>query len=143
MLKNKKIIIGVGLIFIIIGLIVFSNKTSQLLFQEEIGALQENTEQKVVLVIDDDEGILKIFQAEYQEGMTAFNLLSDEAGKLNLKIKTYDIGIFIEAIGEKENGEGGKYWVYYINGEMPSVAADKTKLKPGDKVEFKFEKSPF
>ena len=45
--------------------------------------------------------------------------------------------------GIEENGENGKYWLYYVNGEMPMVSADKKELRPGDKVEFKFEKSPF
>ena len=53
------------------------------------------------------------------------------------------MGILIEAIGEKENGKDGKYWLYYVNGEMPQVAADKQILKANEVVEFKFEKSPF
>jgi len=58
-----------------------------------------------------------------------------------LKTKTYDFGIFIEAIGDKENGEDGKYWMYYVNEEMPMMAVDKKEIGPGDKIEFKFEKS--
>ena len=33
--------------------------------------------------------------------------------------------------------------MYYANREIFLVAADKSKLKPGDSIEFKFEKSPF
>jgi len=77
--------------------------------------------------------------------MIAFDLLKEGAEKLDLslKTKTYDMGILMEAIGSKENGEDGKYWMYYVNEEMPLVAVDKKEIKPGDKIEFKFEKSPF
>jgi len=76
--------------------------------------------------------------------MTAFDLLKKGTEELNLtlKNKTYDIGIFIEAIGDKENGQDGKYWMYYVNAEMPIIAADKKELNARDKTEFKFEKPP-
>lgn len=152
-MKNYlKIIIFLGIvtgIVIITALMVFPDKVNQLIFKEEIATIkessQENIEQKVVLIIDDSEGTPKTFEAEFKEGMTAFDLLKNEMEKINttLKTKTYDIGVFIEVIGDKENGQDGKYWLYYVNGEMPMVAADKYELKIGDKVEFKFEKSPF
>lgn len=92
-----------------------------------------------------EKGAVLSFQNQFKEKMTAFDLLKERAGEsgLALKTKTYDIGILIEAIGEKKNGDGGFYWMYYVNGELPMVAADKYELKPGDKVEFKFEKSTF
>jgi len=33
--------------------------------------------------------------------------------------------------------------MYYASMGMSLVAADKSKLKPDDSIEFKFEKSPF
>ena len=77
--------------------------------------------------------------------MTAFDLLEQGTNKLGLSLKTkkYDIGIFIEAIGDKENGQEEKYWLYYHNDQMADIAADKLEIKAGDKIEFKFESSPF
>jgi len=137
--------IGIGIILIIGGWLILSDQIDQLIFQEEIGIPSENIKQEVILVIDGGEGTQKNFEAEFKEGLTAFNLLEEGIEKLGLtlKTKTYDMGIYIEAIGDKENGEDGKYWLYYVNEEMPSVAADKKEIKPGDKIEFKFEKSPF
>jgi hypothetical protein len=111
----------------------------------ETGIPKNNIRQEVILVIDEGEGTIKTFETEFKEGMTAFDLLKEKTGEidLTLKFKTYDVGVFIEAIGDKENGEDGKYWLYYVNGEMSQVASDKQLLVPGDKVEFKFEKSPF
>ncbi len=144
--KNIFIKIGIGIIIVIGGWIIFSNIILHSGGEEETAGLpgQEEVEKEVVLVIDD--GIQpKTFAVEFREGMTAFDLLKNKAEESNLvlKTKTYDIGIMIEAIGEKENGQDGKYWLYYVNGEMASVSADKKEIKSGDKIEFKFEKSPF
>jgi len=138
--------IGIGIIIIVSSWIIFSEKIEKPISEEEIGIPQENIKKETVsLVIDDGSGAPKIFETEFNKEITAFDLLKNKAGELNLvlKTKTYDIGIFIEAIGDKENGQDGKYWLYYVNGEMPMVSADKRELKAGDKVEFRFEKSPF
>jgi hypothetical protein len=145
--KNIFIKIGIGIIIVIGGWIIFSNIVEQFVIQKEAGGLsvQDNIGKETVLISDNGEEEPQIFKAEAREGMTAFDLLKNKADESNLvlKTKTYDIGILIEAIGEKENGQDGKYWLYYVNGEMASVSADKKEIKPGDKIEFKFEKSPF
>jgi len=144
---NILLVIGIGLIILVSGLVIFSDRIDQLFFQKETGTPQENIEesikQEVVLIIDNGEGEPETFKVEFKEGMTAFDLLKEKTEELNivLKTKTYDIGIFIEVIGDKENGEEEKYWMYYVNDEMPMVSADKNEIKAGDKVEFKFEKS--
>ena len=138
--------VGIGMVLIIGGWLIFSNEISQRIFQEEIKIPQENIKREIVsLVIDDGEGTPKNFEVEFNEVITAFDLLKEgiEKSDLFLKTKTYDMGILIEAIGNKENGQDGKYWLYYVNGEMPMVSADKEEIKPGDKVEFRFEKSSF
>ena len=137
--------IGIGLIIIVTAFAIFSIKIGQFFPEEEIRISQEKPENKVTLVIDDGEGSPRVLEAEIGAGVTAFDLLRNETEELNiaLKTKTYDVGIFIEVIGDKENGQDGKYWMYYVNGELPMVAADKKEIKVGDRVEFKFEKSPF
>ena len=147
MKKNIFIKIGIGIIIIIGGWIICSNIVEQSSIQKEVGSLsvQDSVEKEIVLIIDNGEEEPQIFKAEGKEGITAFDLLKNKAEEsgLVLKTKTYDIGVMIEAIGEKENGQDGKYWLYYVNGEMASVSADKEEIKPGDEIEFKFEKSPF
>lgn len=140
------ILIGLIVILVIVaGWALFSFIDLQLIPQEKGQELTEEVKEEVFLVINYGEEPVPILKADFREGMTAFDLLKNGTEKLNIPLKTkaYDIGIFIEAIGDKENGSEGKYWLYYVNGEMPSVAADKKELKPGDKIEFKFEKSPF
>jgi len=147
MVKNIFIKIGIGIIIVIGGWIIFSNAVERFTIQKEAGGLsvQEKIGKETVLIIDNGEGEPQSFKVEEKEGITAFDLLKNKAEELNLvlKTKTYDIGIMIEAIGEKENGQDGKYWLYYVNGEMAPVSADKKEIKPGDEIKFKFEKSPF
>ena len=106
---------------------------------------EEEIKQEVTLIINSGEESIKTFESEFNQGITAFDLLKDKAEELDLTLETkiYDIGVLIEAIGDKTNGDEGKYWLYYINNEMPMVAADKKELSPGDEVEFKFEESVF
>lgn len=146
MKKNVKILIGIGVFLILVGgvIFIFQNKTNVgEKFKESI--IKERPAGKATLIIDFGEEKIERFDRKIEKGMTVFDLLKEEAEKsgLTLKTKTYDIGIFIEAIGVIENGQDGKYWLYYINGELPMVSVDKKELKPGDKVEFKFENSPF
>ncbi len=141
-LKKTSILIIIGIGIIIIGSwVVFSGKTNQ----SEIRTTQENIQEVVFLIINYGEDVPSALEVEFKEGMTAFDLLKNKTDDLNifLKTKKYDVGIFIEVIGDRKNGEDNKYWLYYVNEEMPMVAADKQELSPDDKVEFKFEESSF
>ncbi len=164
MKKNIKIIIWIGIFLILVAGIIFTpfrdymtglkNRADKSLtgfiFQDKVDLEEESNNQvleestiSVILIIDYGDGISQDFDIEFVEGMTAFDLLNDRAEELSLETKAYDIGILIEAVGDKKNGQDGKYWLYYINGEMPMVSVDNLKINPDDKVEFKFEKSPF
>jgi len=145
-LNQGKITIFFSLIVLLIllglvGFIVNQWNPSESKEQE----FQEGIEETVSLIIDYGEGQPLLSEAEFREGMTAFDLLVGETSKavLGLETKTYDMGVFVEKIGGKKNGEEGKYWLYYLNEEMPMVSSDKQILKVGDKVEFKFEASSF
>jgi len=144
--KKTNILIGAVIIILVIGgVMTFLNKAIPPTPQGGTEISPPGVKQEVSLTIDDGEGTLKTFKSKFKEGMTVFDLLEEKTRELGLtlKTKTYDIGVLVEVIGGKENGENGKYWLYYVNGEMPMVSADKKELRPGDKVEFKFEKSPF
>lgn len=144
---KKIIIIVIGIIIIAVGLVILSDRISDNVLEKGTEIPQENQEnivkQEVILVIDYGEGDSQTFNIQYAEGMTAFDLLDDRTEELSLETKSSDVGIFIEAIGSRKNGQDGKYWMYYVNEEMPMVSADKQKIKPGDEVEFRFEESSF
>ena len=145
-MKRKIIFLGITVIILIIGIWigwnVFSNKDVTPPPPKESEIFQPSAKEEVDLIINNGEET-KGFKINFKKGMTAFDALKSKADELNLKTKTYDIGILIQAIGDKENGQEAKYWLYYINGQMPMVSVDKQEIKAGDKIEFKFEKSPF
>ncbi len=59
--------------------------------------------------------------------------------KVEVGTKEYNgLGTLVTKIGPQENGQGKKYWQYWVNGKHPDVGADKYLLKPGDVVEWKF-----
>jgi len=145
-MKKTNIIIGITIIILaILGLIIFFNKDNLFISQREVGTPEIKIKEKVSLIIDYGENTPLVVNSEFEEGMTAFSLLKEKVGELNLNLetKTYDMGVFIETIGDKKNGQDEKYWMYYVNGELSMIAADKKELNPGDKIEFKFEKSSF
>ena len=78
---------------------------------------------------------------------TAYTVLQQELARLNLSYETKnygDMGIMVEKIGDWQNGGlGGSYWMYYLNGQLAPVAANKQEVKAGDMVEWRFEKPSF
>ena len=48
------------------------------------------------------------------------------------------LGVLVTRIGSRKNGDGGKYWQYWVNDRHPDVGADQYVLAPGDVVEWKF-----
>jgi uncharacterized membrane protein len=143
MKKSIYILYGAIIIIIIAGLFAFYNFRRPELNKGEV--YQEKIKSQTVLIIDDGQNKPQTFNVDFSEGMTAFDLLKSATTgtALALKTKVYDVGIMVQAIGSKENGQDGKYWLYYVNGKMPMVSVDKQKLNLGDQVEFKFEKSPY
>jgi hypothetical protein len=143
-MNKKKEILGIFLsiifLFTVFFLVFFNNN-----FLKKQNFSEESKAQNIFLVIDFDLGEKKYFELELENNSTAFSALQKVASaeNIDLSVDNYEVGVFIKSIGGIDNGYNGKYWMYYVNGEMPSVAADKKNLVSGDKVEFKFEKSPF
>jgi len=89
--------------------------------------------QVTVTIRDQDE---KTFNADWQADDTAWSVLQGLAaeGKITLDSQQYDFGIMVKEINGVKGGEGGKYWMYYVNGNPPSIGADSYILGPGDSI---------
>jgi len=102
-------------------------------------------EQNVLLRIYFPDKTVK-YNVAFSDNSTIFSLLELIAQRENFKIesKIYkDMGILVESINGFKNGADNKYWQYWVNGELPMIAADKNKIKEGDVIEWKFEKISF
>lgn len=62
--------------------------------------------------------------------------------KLDIKTKQYDFGIFIEQIGAFTNTKE-KSWIYFVNGESGTMAADKKSITNNDSIEWRYMKPIF
>lgn len=102
--------------------------------------------EKILYTIDFGEERLKSYQISPSKDSTAFSLLEELAEKENFQLewKIYEgMGVFVESIDGIKNGRDNKYWQYWVNNELPMVAADKKEIKGGDKVEWKFAPANF
>ncbi|MBU1322816.1 DUF4430 domain-containing protein [Patescibacteria group bacterium] len=78
---------------------------------------------------------------ELVEAKTAYEALQAAAKNRGwlIQVKNYDFGNLVEAINGQKN-TSDKAWIYFINGQAATQAADKQELKAGDVVEWKYEK---
>ena len=70
-------------------------------------------------------------------GDTVFDILNQTSTVVFIQ---YAYGKFITSINGVDNdaGENGRYWQYWVNGELAPVAADNYVLAEGDQVLWKY-----
>lgn len=83
-----------------------------------------------------------------EKDQTVFDLTKKiaEANGIELKYKDYggDMGAFVESIGGKAGDmKNNLYWQYEVNGKYSQTGPSGYKLKGGDSIEWKYEKSNF
>lgn len=94
------------------------------------------------LVFDFGDGRVEKFEAiDFEEGDNLFEFMAKVLPEKNIKM-TYEsysgLGALVAEIGGKKNGENGKYWQYWANGNYAQVGASSYLLRPGDIIEWKF-----
>lgn len=70
-----------------------------------------------------------------EEGQDALTLLRKYAG---VETKHYDFGDLVIAINGTE-GNGPKYWSFYVNGKLSDVGAGAYTTKDSDSIEWKLQ----
>lgn len=100
---------------------------------------------QVSFMIDFGEGAIKTYIEEPIVGnITMFEILEQITAENNLIFdsESYEgLGILVTQIGEKRNGEDGKYWQYWVNNRFAAVSADTYNLHGGDVILWKFLKT--
>lgn len=67
------------------------------------------------------------------------NVLEQLASHAAIETKDSQYGVYVDTINGKKGGEGGKYWTFYVDGEMSQVGAAAYVTKGGEIIEWKFE----
>ena len=103
---------------------------------------EKSDETSVKIVILGDGWTIEDNIVAYDD-VTVFSLLERTLSKnsFSLEYTYYEQfdSILIDSINGVENGEDGKYWQYYVNGDIPMIGADKYSVTNGDYVEWRFE----
>ena len=147
------------LVILVVG-VIYLTMTECIKIEKEINDLIQgrviNTEniirqsaqeqEKILYIIDFGGEKLKSYQILPSKDSTVFSLLEKLAEKENFQLgwKIYEgMGVFVESIDGIKNGRDNKYWQYWVNNELPMIAADKREIKGGDRVEWKFAPADF
>lgn len=88
-------------------------------------------------------GEKKSYEAEADGKENLFDLLKKEMMRAGTEFVYQEypgLGVMIKQIGDKQNGEDGKYWQFWVNGKFAAVGAGEYVVKPGDVVEWRFIK---
>jgi hypothetical protein len=142
--KNNKIlviILGVGLLLVAIFF----------LSADTVSKNGGNNNESVNLDVSDNiekadkiSAIIYSFDESDKESTVFSGLVSyGEKNDIEIEYNNYDFGILVESVGNAKNSDDGKSWMYYVNDVLGDAAADKKVLEAGDKVEWRFEESPF
>jgi len=104
-------------------------------------------ERSTSMMIDTDDALLGFSDIALKEGDTVYSVLSSVAQEhddLLLDIVDYgDLGVFINAINNKQSGDNNNYWQYWVNNQYADLAADKYVLKQGDVIFWKFTSNKY
>jgi len=128
---------------LIMGLIALSFTGTAMQIPEKSEIWLENSDNtSVKLIVIGDKWIIKDNIFAYKEE-TVFSILDEFSERNNIFLKStyfeqFD-SVLIDTIGINQNGDNGKYWQYYVNGEIPMVGCDKYNIFNGDYIEWRFE----
>jgi hypothetical protein len=141
-----KTIHKVPAVLLVLGLVALSfTGTAMKVPQKSEVWFEKSDQTSVRIIIVGDSWTISDNLVAYQ-GDTAFSLLDRCSEKNGFSVDStyyaqYD-STLINSINNAAGGTDGKYWQYYVNGQLPNVGADKCILTNGDLLKWSFEVPP-
>jgi hypothetical protein len=114
--NNNKWILGVVIIILIIS--IFSYKD----LQHYVRVKKTKNNQEVHYLGENGKNVFELLQKSH-----------------DVEYSKTDLGIFIVSIDNLKS-TGTNYWIYYIDGKMSNIAADKYVTKNNQIITWKYEK---
>jgi hypothetical protein len=133
-------------VLLVLGLVALSfTGTAMKIPQKSEVWLEKSDQTSVHITINGDGWIIQDNLIAYT-GDTAFSLLERCSEKNGFPVSTtyyaqYD-STLINSINNAAGGTDGKYWQYYVNGQLPSTGADKCIVTNGESLRWSFEVPP-
>ena len=139
---HKIVVAAVALCLIVLS---FTGTAMQVPEKTEVW-LENSDETSVKMVIIGDGWRIEDNIVAY-EGDTVFSILEKISARNDFPLEytyyeEFD-ALLINSINNDVGGEGGKYWQYYVNSDIPMVGCDKYDVSNGDCVEWRFEVPPW
>lgn len=101
-----------------------------------------SNQKEITVVIDYGNGIKRQFRGDgivFMNNENAWSVLQRAAASASIPLEVAR-GFYPIVINGKRNGEEGKRWVFYVNGERKNNGAPlEAEIKEGDDVVWKFE----
>jgi len=137
-------IIGLLVAFIILVWTVYPKPQEYEIDEEVLGSEVVKTPAQSLLKIEFADDDVLVFEGMNFEGENAYSILMQALKERGIpyEYENYDFGVFVKSIRNMESGSD-KSWIYFVNGESGSVAADQYELKIGDQLEWKYLKPEF
>lgn len=83
--------------------------------------------------------------AQQNENEVTFTAIADQTvldqlqTKANVSVKDSSYGPYVDSINGIAGGTDGKYWSYYVDGQLAQIGAGEYVTKGGEKIQWKFE----
>lgn len=137
----------VPIVIVVLGLIALSFTGTALKVPEKSEIWLEKSDQTSVYVVIMGEGWTITDHLVAYKGETVLSLLERCAERNDFTVEytyyeQFD-STLIDSIHGVINGNDGKYWQYYVNGELPMIGADKCLISNGDSLKWSFEVVPY
>lgn len=145
--KTLRLVLGIIAIGLVVCGAIYLSSAVRERSQEEAKTTSEETKEiTVTLIVEvESEGIDKTYSVNLEENSTVFEMMEKAKEKgFIFNYSESDLGVLVDEIVEiKNDSESGKYWVYYLNGEMAQVGVSEQKLQDNDQILWRFELPAF
>ncbi|MFH1867109.1 MAG: DUF4430 domain-containing protein [Patescibacteria group bacterium] len=154
-MKHKALYIIVGLLAAAGIFLLGALYGPSILGQPPIGFIKTPETRKgfeeflIVNVLIDDGSVITGYKAgTIAQQQSVLEALITATSQSQLKLD-YDppekspYGAFVKQIGDKKNGDSGRYWQYWVGSDQPQVSADRYELKGGETILWTFRESTF
>lgn len=140
--KKIKLIITVVIILYVLFLFKnhFERKTTRVseIKNQTISQKSAIQQKKTVMLSIDDGQKVATYSARADTPFEALDIVANQYA-IPLQTKQYDFGVFVQKIGDKVSGSDMS-WIYFVNGQSGTVAADRKTLSEGDRVSWRYVK---
>jgi hypothetical protein len=141
-----KMIHKIPAVLLVLSLVALSFTGTALKVPQKSEVWVEKSDQTSVRIIIRGDSWTLIDNLVAYQGDTAFSLLERSGQQNGFSVDSTYYTAFdstlVNSINNVVGGTDGKYWQYYVNGNLPTIGADKYIIANGDLLTWSFEVPP-